>query len=164
MINSNYKVSPPVSGGVPAKGGGGGKAKANEKRNVYYYYLKTIRKKLRNNLTSAEARLWSLIKNKQLHGRKFRRQYSIGNYIVDFYCPKEHLAIELDGNDHFHPESLDRDMARDLELSQKGIRVLRFENKWIWEDPEWLLNQVIKNFGPPRPPSASTPPQEEGRL
>ncbi|WP_255518216.1 endonuclease domain-containing protein [Fulvivirga sp. M361] len=59
--------------------------------------LKKFRKELRNNGTSAEATLWTMLKNKQLEGRKFRRQYSVGYYILDFYCTSERLAIELDG-------------------------------------------------------------------
>ena len=56
--------------------------------------LKQFRKDLRNNLTPAEATLWKAIQRSQLEGRKFRRQHSVGNYILDFYCPKEKLAIE----------------------------------------------------------------------
>jgi very-short-patch-repair endonuclease len=63
--------------------------------------LKLFRKNLRNNSTSAEATLWGYLQNRQLEGRKFRRQHSIENYILDFFCPSEKLAIELDGNDHF---------------------------------------------------------------
>jgi very-short-patch-repair endonuclease len=64
------------------------------------------RKALRNNLTSAEATLWLCLKNKQLEGKRFRRQFSIGNYIVDFYCPEQKLAIELDGQGHFTVQGL----------------------------------------------------------
>ncbi|MEL6536768.1 MAG: DUF559 domain-containing protein, partial [Bacteroidota bacterium] len=63
-------------------------------------YLKERRQALRNNLTSAEATLWIFLKGRQLEGKKFRRQPSIGNYIVDFYCPEEQLVIELDGGLH----------------------------------------------------------------
>ena len=59
--------------------------------------LKSFRSALRNRPTSAEAALWSILKSKNLEGRKFRRQYSIGSYIVDFCCPSEKLIIELDG-------------------------------------------------------------------
>ena len=62
--------------------------------------LKSFRSFLRNKSTSAEAALWNILKPKQLDGRKFRRQYSIGNYIVDFCCPSEKLIIELDGDPH----------------------------------------------------------------
>ncbi|MEW7289257.1 endonuclease domain-containing protein [Aquimarina sp. 2304DJ70-9] len=62
--------------------------------------LKNHRKELRKNLTPAEAFLWKYLQNRKLEGRKFRRQHSIKNYIVDFYCAKEKLIIELDGEPH----------------------------------------------------------------
>ena len=62
--------------------------------------LKSYRSSLRNRSTSAEAVLWDILKSKNLDGRKFRRQYSIGSYIVDFCCPSEKLIIELDGDPH----------------------------------------------------------------
>ncbi len=63
--------------------------------------LKEERKALRNNLTEAEYLLWQYLKGKKLSGRKFRRQHSFENYIMDFYCPAEKPAIELDGQHHF---------------------------------------------------------------
>ncbi|WP_208643530.1 endonuclease domain-containing protein [Pedobacter miscanthi] len=63
-------------------------------------YLKEWRKELRNNLTPAEATMWKYLQNSKLDGRKFRRQHSVGNYILDFYCPSEKLAIEIDGSCH----------------------------------------------------------------
>ncbi len=67
--------------------------------------LKVFRKALRNNSTAAEATLWKMIKGKKLKGRKFRRQFSVEKFILDFYCPSEKLAIELDGAGHFTPEA-----------------------------------------------------------
>ncbi len=110
-------------------------------------YLKTFRRKLRKNPTPAEAKLWKLIKGKQLEGRKFRRQFSVANYILDFYCPSEHLAIELDGQGHFTIGQSESDYERDLFLQHRGIKVLRFENKWVWKDPDGLLEEVKSNFG-----------------
>jgi len=107
-------------------------------------YLKRNRKDLRNNLTSAEARLWSMLKSKKLDGRKFRRQHSIDNFIVDFYCPKEKLIIELDGNFHFNPISEKADHLRDQILENYGFKILRFENKFVFQQPEIILN-AIKN-------------------
>ena len=69
-----------------------------------FHNLNTVkyrRRSLRRKLTLAEAVLWDLLKNKKLDGRKFRRQHSIDKYIVDFYCPSERLAVELDGEHHF---------------------------------------------------------------
>ena len=65
--------------------------------------LKFFRSSLRNNSTSAEAVIRNILKSKKLNARKFRRQHSIGNYIVDFFCASEKLVIELDGNPHNQP-------------------------------------------------------------
>ena len=110
-------------------------------------HLKTFRKTLRNNLTPAEAALWKHLKGKQLEGRKFRRQHSVGNYILDFYCPSEHLAIELDGQGHFETSQAEYDRDRDMFLNHFGIRVLRFENKVVWNNLNGLLNEVKSYFG-----------------
>lgn len=104
--------------------------------------LTPFRKKLRNNGTSAEAVLWIQLKHSQLEGRKFRRQHSIGNYIVDFYCPDEKLVVELDGEGHFWEEGIKRDQIRTNYLNGLEIRVIRFENKWVFEDMEYLLNEI----------------------
>ena len=108
--------------------------------------LKDNRKYLRNNLTSAEAKLWTLLKRKQLEGRKFRRQHSIDNFIVDFYCPKEKLVIELDGEVHNNPVSEEKDAQRDLILKNYGITVLRFENKMVFEQQGMVLNAIKEKF------------------
>ena len=107
--------------------------------------LKPIRKSLRNYSTSAEAVLWTKIKNKQIEGLKFRRQHSIANYVVDFYCPQLNLAIELDGEFHASYQDIIRDKKRDSSLSDFGIKILRFENKIVFENPEEIINQ-IKNI------------------
>ncbi len=108
--------------------------------------LKGYRKELRNNLTPAEARLWSMLKDKQLEGRKFRRQHSIDNFIVDFYCPQEKLVIELDGEVHNNILAESKDKERDLRLKSYGITVLRFENKMIFEQQEVVLQAIINEF------------------
>jgi very-short-patch-repair endonuclease len=71
--------------------------------------LKPFRSFLRTNSTSAEAILWNQLKAKKLDEKKFRRQQSIGNYIVDFYCPSEKLIIELDGDPHGDPVQIQKD-------------------------------------------------------
>jgi very-short-patch-repair endonuclease len=109
-------------------------------------FLKDRRKELRNNLTSAEATLWIQLQKKQLHGRKFRRQHSIGNYIVDFYCPSENLAIELDGEQHYTSEGIVYDTRRTEFLNSKGIRVIRFENSEILFGLEVVLEKICACF------------------
>jgi len=159
------KNSPPVLGGVDALRGRGGNSQTNN-----LPYLKTFRKELRNNLTPAEARFWKIVQNKNLEGRKFRRQHSVGNYILDFYCPSEKLAIELDGEVHFNDNAREYDYERKLFLEHYGIKVLRFENKRVFEDLQWMLDVIKSNFGwsvkaePPRPRSADTPPLEGGEF
>lgn len=109
-------------------------------------HLLFFRKKLRNSGTSAEAELWKHISNKKLEGRKFRRQHSVGNYILDFYCPSEKLAIELDGEDHYWQDGIDKDLKKELFLQGHSIRVLRFENKWVFQDVEYVLRTIAKAF------------------
>jgi very-short-patch-repair endonuclease len=103
--------------------------------------LEQNRKALRNNCTSAEATLWLYLKGKQL-GKKFRRQHSVGNYIIDFYCATERIAIELDGAHHFTEAGMRYDEARTKYLNGLNIKVLRFENRMVFEDIERVLEQI----------------------
>ncbi len=109
-------------------------------------YLKSRRKELRNNSTKAEIILWKYLKSSQLEGRKFRRQQSIGNYIVDFYCPKERLVIELDGEVHFNKDAIEYDKLRTEYLESKFIKVIRFENKEVIYNIEKVLKTISNNF------------------
>ncbi|HHJ11392.1 MAG: cytosine methyltransferase [Bacteroidetes bacterium] len=106
--------------------------------------LKSFRKKLRNNLTPAEAVLWKALQKRQLAGKKFRRQHSNGKYIVDFYCPAEKLVVELDGAGHYTPEGSNYDERRDKYIKDLEIKVLRFENREVFDNLEAVL-EVIKN-------------------
>jgi very-short-patch-repair endonuclease len=108
-------------------------------------YLKNKRISLRNNLTPAEAKLWKLIQNSKLDGLKFRRQHSLGNYIVDFYCPKYLLVIEVDGQIHFNPVNEEHDIKRTKYINSLGIKVIRFENKEIFEKTEFVLEEIKQN-------------------
>ena len=109
-------------------------------------YLKQYRKQLRNNPTKAETMLWKALKKSQLEGRKFRRQHSVFNYILDFYCPQEKLAIELDGNVHDNMVNEAYDFKRDKELEELGIKVLRFKNHLIFEQLDMVLEAIKSNF------------------
>jgi len=106
--------------------------------------LKSFRSSLRNRSTSAEAALWDILKSKNLDGRKFRRQYSIGSYIVDFCCPSEKLIIELDGDPHGEYHKIQEDENRDKYLESLGFTVLRFENRFVFQEPEYLKNEIRK--------------------
>ncbi|HEX6126423.1 MAG TPA: DUF559 domain-containing protein [Pyrinomonadaceae bacterium] len=107
----------------------------------------TFRTQLRANLTPAEARLWSMLKKSKLDGRKFRRQHSFDGYVLDFYCPSEKLGVELDGEVHYNERAAQYDYERGLFLKYFGIRILRFENKWIFEEPQWVLDRIRGAFG-----------------
>ncbi len=109
-------------------------------------YLKKYRRNLRKNLTPAEATLWIHLKNRKLDGRRFRRQFSIGNYILDFYCPTEKLVIELDGEEHFTPWGSMHDNERTNFLNKKGIKLIRFENYEVFENMDYVFEEIRKNF------------------
>ena len=109
-------------------------------------YLESYRKKLRKSLTPAEATLWKNLQNRKLKGRKFRRQHSIENYIIDFYCPEERLAIELDGEIHFNELAQEKDKIRTERLNELRIRVIRFENKMVFEGLAQVLQEIEDNF------------------
>lgn len=109
-------------------------------------YLKPFRSSLRNRSTSAEAALWNILKSRNLDGRKFRRQHSIGNYIVDFCCVSEKLVIELDGNLHGEYHKIEKDIKRDQYLEGLGFSILRFENRLVFQEPEFVKNEIRKTF------------------
>ena len=105
---------------------------------------KNLRQSLRNYSTAAESVLWRMLKGKQLGGLKFRRQQGIGPYIVDFFCPKMKLAIELDGEIHATRSDYDEQRSAFL-ANEKGICVLRFENRVVFESP-WRIFDEIKSY------------------
>ncbi len=106
--------------------------------------LKEYRRELRKKMTPAEIALWQMLRNRQLDGVRFFRQYSIDNYILDFYSPKFFLAIELDGDYHFDSYQIEQDKKRTQYLLEKGIRVLRFENFEVFEYPQRTLDEIRK--------------------
>ena len=116
----------------------------NNKNLINRKSLKVFRSVLRNSSTSAEVALWVMLKSKKLEGRKFRRQYSIGRYIVDFCCPSEKLIIELDGNPHGEYHRIQKDENRDKYLGSLGFTVLRFKNRIVFQDPEYLKGEISK--------------------
>jgi very-short-patch-repair endonuclease len=103
---------------------------------------KEFRRELRNSLTAAEAVLWRSLKGRQLLGKKFRRQVGIGRYIVDFYCPECRLVIELDGAAHFSISIDDYETERTKYLEGQSLKVIRFENKELYDDIEAVLETI----------------------
>jgi very-short-patch-repair endonuclease len=105
--------------------------------------LKSLRKSFRNNSTASEATLWKILSNSKIGGLKFRRQHSVGKFVLDFYCPELRLAIELDGEPHSNPAVIIKDIERDKYMEKLSIRVLRFENRWVYEYPEEIVNEIL---------------------
>ncbi|NUJ97378.1 endonuclease domain-containing protein [Candidatus Gracilibacteria bacterium] len=101
--------------------------------------LKQTRKVLRKNQTKPEEIFWNKVRNKQFLGWKFRRQHSIGRYIMDFYCKELNLCIEIDGDNHFENEQKEYDEIRTEFLKTAGIKVCRFTNKEIMENSDGVL-------------------------
>ena len=104
---------------------------------------KERRKELRNSATPQEIILWSRLNNSQL-GFKFRRQQSIGNFIVDFYCPESKLVIEIDGGGHL--EQKDYDNERTEYFLNMGCKVLRFWNSEIDKNLEGVMMKIKKEL------------------
>jgi len=97
---------------------------------------------LRKNQTDAEKKLWAVLRNRQIAGTKFRRQFSIGRYILDFYSPKYRVGIEADGGGHYEDRENQRDKLRTKELSILGIDILRFNNLEILNNIEGVCEIV----------------------
>ncbi len=116
--------------------------------------LKQRRQELRRNQTKAEKILWAHLRNRQFYGMKFFRQYSIGPYILDFYCPTMKLAEELDGGQHNQCESKEYDAARSEYLKAQGIDVTRFWNHEVWLDTQSVLAGLALKVTPLNPPSS----------
>ncbi len=109
--------------------------------------FKLIRRGLRQQMTDAELLFWSKIKNKQLCAYKFRRQYSIGPFIVDFYCPKLKLVIEIDGSQHAKLDIINYDSSRTAYFQSMNIKVIRYWNHEIMNNIEGVyidLQEQIK--------------------
>ena len=99
-------------------------------------------KRLRKNLTPAEAKLWSALKNKQLEGLKFRCQHPVGNFILDFYCPSRKLVVEVDGK--IHNDRIDRDRDRTSKLEEYGYTIVRFSNEEVLDNLPLVLAEIKK--------------------
>ena len=108
--------------------------------------LKPNRRELRNNATPAETALWNALRKSQLDGKKFRRQHSVGVYILDFYCPEKRLGIELDGQQHFTEAGQGYDQERTRYLAALNIQIVRFENHEVFENLSGVLTEIRKRL------------------
>ena len=120
---------------------------SSRKRGIYNVRAtEPKRQELRNFLTPAEAVLWKQLQRRQLDGKKFRRQVSIGPYIVDFYCPECRVVVELDGAAHFEIAGAEYDARRTEYLEENGIRLIRFENRTVFGELEWVLEAIRRSL------------------
>jgi len=108
----------------------------------YDKQLKALSQHLRKNMTDAENMLWLKLRRKQVKGRPFYRQKIIGKYIVDFYCPKANLVIELDGGQHYSEIGKAKDRIRDDVLIKMGIKVLRFSDRDVFENIGGVMEEI----------------------
>ena len=108
----------------------------------YNANLKQLSRQLRENMTDAERYLWAKLRRKQLKGYQFYRQRPIGDYIVDFFCPRAKLVVEVDGGQHFSEEVIEYDRIRDECMSSLGLRVLRFTNTEVLAHVEGVVESI----------------------
>jgi very-short-patch-repair endonuclease len=97
-------------------------------------------------MTNAEKLLWMRLRRRQLNDLQFYRQRIVGNYIVDFYCPKARVIVELDGGQHYTEQGLERDRVRSKYLTSQGLKVLRFSDREVFENLEDVLEKIFMNL------------------
>ena len=105
----------------------------------YNIHLKSNSRTLRKTMTKPEIYLWSKLRMNQINNCRFYRQKIIGNYIVDFFCPKYNLVIEVDGGQHYSDTMLEADKQRETVLNNLVMKVLRFTNTDVLTN----LNEVV---------------------
>ena len=117
------------------------------------------RRDLRAHPTEAEALIWYHLRARHLCGFKFRRQHPIGRFIVDFYCVRRRVAVELDRGQHFTGEKKAYDERRTAFLRERGVSVLRFNNDLVFAETEAVLQAILDALtrGPSTPPAAADP-------
>lgn len=105
---------------------------------------KEWRARQRRNMPLAETMLWSKLQRRQLLGYKFRRQFGVGPYSLDFYCPALKLAIECDGESHGEESIIQHDREREMNLRKLGIECVRFRNEEIYNDMTTVLERITE--------------------
>ena len=106
--------------------------------------IRSKAKELRKNMTDAEKILWKYLKNGQLKGMHFRRQHPYGIYILDFYCFKANLGIEVDGPIHLSKHEYDSERSKYIEST--GLQLLRFTNGDVEKRISWVISKIISNL------------------
>jgi len=104
---------------------------------------KYITRKLRKTQTPYEHKLWQVLRNRGFANLKFRRQYKIGNYVVDFVCLSKKLVIELDGGYHNELQQMKKDIIRQNFIENKGYKIIRFWNSEITKNIDGVLDKLL---------------------
>lgn len=115
----------------------------------YNQKLKRWSRRLRGGQTEAEKLLWSKIRKKQIKDAQFNRQKPIGNYIVDFYCDKAKLIIEIDGGQHYEGKGILQDKNREKYFNGLGLEVIRFTNLDVLKNVTNVVEEIYKKINPP---------------
>jgi very-short-patch-repair endonuclease len=110
----------------------------------YNTKLKRCSQELRSNMTDAERLLWSKLRRKQVKNFQFYRQRIIGDYIVDFYCPKPKLIIEVDGGQHYQDEGKRRDKVRDDYMKRLGMKILRVSDREVLQNLHGVVEKIYE--------------------
>ena len=112
--------------------------------------MKEIKKQfartLRKGQTSTEEKVWSILRNRQCFGLKFRRQHVIEGFVVDFYCHEQRVAIEIDGG--IHKNQKDYDEFRQIKIEAKDISFIRITNEEIGQDEYVVINKIKEKIEP----------------
>jgi very-short-patch-repair endonuclease len=114
---------------------------------TYNNRLAGLSRELRRNMTDAERCLWSKVRMRQVGGYQFYRQRIIGDYIVDFFCPRARLVVEVDGGQHGSDDITAADEERDEYLKNKGLKVIRFNDIEVLKNIDGVLEQILANMG-----------------
>ena len=105
-----------------------------------------LAKDLRNRLTEPEKILWEKLRLRQLRGYRFKPQHPIGEFIVDFYCHKSKLIIEIDGGYHNQKDQQDYDVSRTNILREFGLKIIRFKNEDVLERIDFVVEEILRNL------------------
>jgi len=108
--------------------------------------LKSFARNLRSNMTDAERLIWSKIRRKQIGDLQFYRQKNISHYIVDFYCPKGKLIVEIDGGQHYESDGMKKDRERDRYLQQLGFAVLHFSDIEVLKNIDGVVERIYEHL------------------
>jgi very-short-patch-repair endonuclease len=106
-----------------------------------------LRQALRREMSPPEAKVWSRLRSKQILGHKFRWQFGVGPYVLDFYCPELKLAIEIDGESHFRDDSDKGDVDRQTFIESFGVQFLRFTTVEVGKNLDGVVQRIYEMVG-----------------